>query len=40
MEVVIRCKKCGSTQVYFRTKTNDYHCTKCGSDCKREECEE
>jgi ribosomal protein L37AE/L43A len=26
----VRCPECSSTQVYFRVKTKDYQCQKCG----------
>ena len=25
-----RCKFCGSAQIYFRVKTEDFQCQKCG----------
>lgn len=32
MKKDLRCSQCKSSQVYFRVKTNDYHCVKCGFD--------
>jgi len=26
----IKCKKCGSTQTYYRLKTNERYCRTCG----------
>ncbi len=32
----MKCKHCGSSQTYFRIKTNDDHCKRCGNDNPRE----
>lgn len=31
----IKCEKCGSSQTYYRCKTLDFHCFKCGYDFKK-----
>ena len=32
----IRCPECDTTQVYYRVKTDDYQCQKCGHKWKKE----
>ena len=32
----VKCKNCNSSQTYFRTKTQDFHCIKCGENFKKE----
>lgn len=32
-----RCPECESTQTYFRTKSNDYHCQTCGNNFSNED---
>ena len=31
---VVRCPKCDSTQNYYRVKSADYQCQKCGNQFK------
>jgi ribosomal protein L37AE/L43A len=31
----IKCKECSSSQVYFRIKTKDWHCFKCGANTSK-----